>query len=66
MEESFIQFAIVGFAIIVAYSGFTIIRAFAGSIKNMQKDTETTWARDSAAEEARITNEKNMAAGGLI
>ena len=49
----------------LAYSGYTIIRAFAGSIKSMQEDTETTWARDSAAEEARINREKNMAAGGL-
>jgi hypothetical protein len=65
MTESFLFFLALLLCAIVAFAGLTVIRSFAGSIKNMQGDNEAQWARDSAAESARVTAEKNQSAGGI-
>ena len=62
--NNFVFFAFFVFVVVVTFAGSVVISRFAGSIKNMQADTEVQWDRADKMELARVQREKDVAAGG--
>jgi len=62
--ETFVYFAFFLFVVSVTLVGCVIISKFAGTIKNMQADTEVQWDKADKMEAARLQREKDVAAGG--
>eukprot|EP00614_Pseudopedinella_elastica_P013386 CAMPEP_0172587772 /NCGR_PEP_ID=MMETSP1068-20121228/6779_1 /TAXON_ID=35684 /ORGANISM="Pseudopedinella elastica, Strain CCMP716" /LENGTH=70 /DNA_ID=CAMNT_0013382905 /DNA_START=17 /DNA_END=229 /DNA_ORIENTATION=+ len=64
--SSLLYVGFICFAICVGYSGASIIRKFASSIKDIQGATEAQWESEAKSEAARITKERDRAAGAAL
>lgn len=69
-EQEGVNMATIGgfvvLTVIVFMIGVKTVRAFGSSISNLQTDTEASWKAQENAEQQRILEEKNKAAGASV